>query len=79
MWRDLERLCASHALFLRRPSRFPRNGLLAARIACVAEGAAWLPEFVRSVYRANFAEDREISDPGVIAQVLEVLGSRRRP
>ena len=74
MWRDLERLCASHALSLRRPSRFPRNGLLAARIACVAEGAAWLPEFVRAVYRANFSEDREISDRGVIAQVLEALG-----
>ena len=73
MWRDLERLCAKHSLPLRRPSRFPRSGLLAARIACAAEGAAWLPAFVRAVYLANFAEDREISDRGVIAEVLEDL------
>ena len=73
MWRDLERLCANYGLPLRRPSRFPRNGLLAARITCAAEGAAWLPEFVRAVYRANFAQDREISDRGVIAEVLEEL------
>ena len=73
MWRDLERLCAKHSLPLRRPSRFPRSGLLAARIACAAEKAAWLPEFVRAIYRANFADDREISDRGVIAEVLEAL------
>jgi 2-hydroxychromene-2-carboxylate isomerase len=73
MWRDLERLCANYGLPLRRPSRFPRSGLLAARITCAAEGAAWLPEFVRAVYRANFAQDREISDPSVIAEVLEAL------
>ena len=73
MWRDLERLCAKHSLPLRRPSRFPRSGLLAARIACAAEGAAWLPDFVRAVYSANFAEDREISDAGVIAELLEAL------
>ena len=33
MWRDLERLCAEQGLPLRRPTRFPRNGLLAARVA----------------------------------------------
>jgi 2-hydroxychromene-2-carboxylate isomerase len=74
MWRDLERVCANYGLPLRRPSRFPRSGLLAARIACIAEGAAWLPEFVRAVYRANFAHDREIADPGVITDLLDALG-----
>ena len=34
MWRDLERICESQGLPLRRPSEFPRNGLLAARVAC---------------------------------------------
>src|SRR5215467_15912476 len=36
MWRDLERLCAAEHLALRRPSVFPRNGLLAARVALIA-------------------------------------------
>lgn len=74
MWRDMERLCDKHGLPFKRPSKFPRNGLLAARIACLAPGEAWLPEFVRSIFRANFAEDRDISDPNVIADNLCSLG-----
>lgn len=73
MWRDLARLCEREGLPLRRPSRFPRNGLLAARVACANESAHWLPEFARRVYVANFAEDREISDPEVIASILASL------
>ncbi|MGE3905071.1 MAG: 2-hydroxychromene-2-carboxylate isomerase [Reyranellaceae bacterium] len=73
MWRDMERLSADYDLKLRRPSTFPRNGLLAARIALAHEEAPWLGDFVRAVYRANFAEDREISDPGVIASILKDL------
>src|SRR5207248_3319559 len=34
MWRDVERLCAKYALPWRRPSVFPRNSVLAARVAC---------------------------------------------
>lgn len=74
MWRDLERLCARYGLPLRRPSRFPRNGLLAARVACAAAGEPWLPELVRAVYAANFAADREISDAAVVGEILSGLG-----
>ncbi len=73
MWRDLERRCAGYGLPLRRPSRFPRSGLLAARLACVAAGDPWLPDFVRAVYTANFAEDREIAEPAVLAEILTAL------
>ncbi|WP_420464808.1 2-hydroxychromene-2-carboxylate isomerase [Panacagrimonas sp.] len=73
MWRDLARICAATGLPLRQPSQFPRNGLLAARIACAHAHAAWLPEFVRRVYSANFAEDLDIADPAVIQQVLHSL------
>src|SRR3546814_5153682 len=34
MWRDLERICAAEGIPLKRPSRFPRSGLTAARVAC---------------------------------------------
>ena len=74
MWRDLERVCAAHALPFRRPSVFPRNGLLAARIACRFADETWLPEFVRAVYRANFAEDLDISDASVISGCLSSAG-----
>jgi len=55
MWRDLERLCNAEEIAFRRPSQFPRNSLLAARVACRYSDAPWLPDFVRAVYGANFA------------------------
>ena len=76
MWRDVERLCAKYRIPFARPSRFPRNGLLAARIACLAKARSepWLPRFVRAVFRANFAEDREISEAAEIRSILDPLG-----
>jgi 2-hydroxychromene-2-carboxylate isomerase len=73
MWRDLERVCAALDLPLRRPSRFPRNAVLAARIGCAYPDAPWLPDFVRRLYWANFAEDREIGDTEVVTEVLSGL------
>ena len=74
MWRDLERICGEAGIPWARPSVFPRNGLHAARVACVAAAEPWLPDFVRGVYRANFAEDRDIAAPEVIRELLENLG-----
>jgi 2-hydroxychromene-2-carboxylate isomerase len=70
MWRDLERICEAQHLPFRRPSQFPRNGLLAARIACRFPSETWTPAFVRAVYHANFAEDQDIADRRVIAACL---------
>ena len=74
MWRDLERTCARLALPFRRPAQFPRNGLLAARVATVAGGTTWQAEFVRGVYRANFVADQDIAQPAVVAAVLGACG-----
>lgn len=79
MWRDLARLCEELGLPLVRPSRFPRNGLLVARVCCAFTEAPWLPEFVRGVYTANFAEDREISEPEVVASCIERAGEKAGP
>ena len=75
MWRDLDRLCRAQGIPFRRPSEFPRNGLLAARVACRFSEAAWLPDFVRAVYRANFAEDLDISSPATISACLTAAGA----
>ncbi len=48
--------------------------MLAARVACVAEGTRWLPESARAVYRADFADDRDIADAGVIDEILGSVG-----
>ncbi len=74
MWRDMERLCEGYGLPFQRPSRFPRNGLLAARVACAGLSEPWLPEFVRATFAANFARDLEIADPEVLKDVLHALG-----
>ena len=76
MWRDLERICARDGLGFRRPSAFPRNSLLAARVALIAADEGWCGEFTRAVYRANFAEDRDIAQAEVIGGILAAL---RRP
>jgi len=73
MWRDMERLTQDYGLKLKRPSAFPRNGLLAARIALAHDKESWIGDFVRAVYRANFADDREISDPAAITGILQSM------
>jgi 2-hydroxychromene-2-carboxylate isomerase len=53
--------------------------LLAARVALIGLEAGWGPDFVRGVYTAQFAEGRTISDPGVLAEVLEGMGVEPGP
>src|SRR5256885_1268642 len=72
MWRDLERLCAKYGLPFRRPSVFPRPSLLAARVACTAAAEPWCGDFVRAVFHANFAHDRDIAS-------VETVTAIRRP
>ena len=74
MWRDLERECARFGIPFRRPSQFPRNGLLAARTTLAGGSAAWVEPFIAGAFRANFAADRDIADPAVIAELLQVAG-----
>jgi len=74
MWRDVERRCHRYGLPFERPSPFLQNSLLATRVATVAAGQTWLPDFARAVYRASFAETRDISDPITISKILRALG-----
>ena len=74
MWRDMERLCEGYGLPFQRPSQFPRNGLLAARVACAGLAEPWLPDFVAATFAANFGHDRDISDPEVLAGILDAVG-----
>jgi len=71
--RDVERLCLQYGIALNWPTAYPRNGLLAARVALAADGS-WREQFSRAVYCANFVDDREISDEAVIRAVLRGIG-----
>ncbi|MCB1888681.1 MAG: 2-hydroxychromene-2-carboxylate isomerase [Rhodocyclaceae bacterium] len=73
MWRDMERLCARYGLPLTRPSAFPRNGLLAARIACRGQSEPWIGDFCRAVMAANFADNQDIGERQVVAALLDAM------
>ena len=74
MWRDLERLAARYELPFRKPSGFPRSSPLAARVALVGVEEGWVASFSRAVMQANFAEDRDIGERAVIADILSAQG-----
>ena len=74
MWRDLERICGALDLPFARPSPFPQNTLLAARVAMVALAQNWGEDFCRAIYRAEFGEGRNLAEPTTIAGVLAALG-----
>jgi 2-hydroxychromene-2-carboxylate isomerase len=73
MWRDVTRRATRHGLVFRKPSIFPRNGLLAARVALVGLGEGWSPAFTRAVFSAEFTEDRDIAEWAVLREILESL------
>jgi 2-hydroxychromene-2-carboxylate isomerase len=80
MWRDVERQAFRQGLApLVRPDPFPQNGLLAARVAIVAENQPWQARFVAAVFDAEFARGLTIADPDVIARVLAALGQAPEP
>ena len=74
MWRDVERVAAELGLAFRRPSAFPRNSTLAARMALVGELDGWVAPFSRAVFAANFEHDQEIAGPAVLDAILEQSG-----
>jgi len=73
MWRDLERICQSLGLPLRRVEPFPQNSLLAARVALIGFADGWGEDFSRAVYRAEFGEGRNIGDSDVVSGLLGEL------
>jgi 2-hydroxychromene-2-carboxylate isomerase len=74
MWRDLERTCGTLGLPFVRPTTFPQNTLLAARVALIGLAEAWGEDYCRAIYRAEFAEGRTVEETEAIASVLTSLG-----
>jgi 2-hydroxychromene-2-carboxylate isomerase len=71
--RDVERLCELYGLPLSWPSNYPRGSLLATRVALIAAEQGWCGTFAQAVFRANFAEDRDIASERVISDVLYAI------
>jgi len=73
MWKDMSRVCDDLGLPFTHPAIFPQNGLLAARITTRFSDAPWIPEFVKSVYAANFEHNKNISLPETIESYLAAI------
>lgn len=74
MWRDLQRICQRLQIPFDKPSGFPRNGVLASRVACHHSDAPWLPTFVKAVYSANFEHDQDISEVSTVERCIALAG-----
>lgn len=73
MWVELERFSKKYNLTYHKPTDFPRNGLLAARIAHCIQDEPYCPDFMEAVYEANFVQDHDIYDEGLLGDLLEKL------
>lgn len=71
MWRDMERLAEKMELpDITKPEPFPQHSLLATRIAMIGEDDIWLPEFSMLVFKDQYASGKNISDEGVLLNIL---------
>jgi 2-hydroxychromene-2-carboxylate isomerase len=77
MVRDIGRIAHGRGLVFRPPEPFPQNGLLAARLALAGLEDGWGPDFIRSIYRAEFEEGRDIADPDTLVAALENAGAHK--
>ncbi|MEI2414722.1 2-hydroxychromene-2-carboxylate isomerase [Orrella sp. JC864] len=72
--RDVARRAERFGLPFKAPSEFPRNSLLAARLALLARDEPWYVDFCKAVFRQNFVHDCDLQAPGTMAGVLQALG-----
>ena len=74
VWVDMARQCRKHGLPWQRPTEFPRSSLLPTRVALVGADQPWMDAYCRRIMLLNFAEDRAIDAPQIVAEVLTQLG-----
>ncbi len=73
MWRDLARVCEKHSLPFNKPAIFPQNSVLAARTTLTLPQTS-RAAFAKCIYRANFVDGRDISDPETVHDCLVSVG-----
>ena len=73
MMADLERQAEDAGIPFRFPSRFPINSVLPLRLTLAVGGQDRAP-LVERLFRAYWSENRDISDEGVLAELVTSLG-----
>lgn len=73
MIRDVQRTAEEIGIAFRWPDQFPQSAVPASRIALVGLDEGWGEDFCRAVFRAEYSDNRLISDPAVLANLLTHL------
>ena len=74
MWQDIVRECAKYGQPWTRPTVFPRNSLLAARIGLIGEEQPWMLDFCELAMLDNFSLDRDIGSEQGMTALLDSMG-----
>ena len=92
MWSDLQRRAATHGLPYRKPSHYPPNTLLTARIGTLAASEGWCREFTERAFSLHWTDDCEIGtdknlsdsltaqgkDPGTVLAMAQSTANKER-
>ena len=73
VWTDMQRQARKYGLEFHQPSVFPRNAVLALRVALLGVGQPWIGAYCQAVMRQNFVEDLDIGDPLNVRRALHGL------
>jgi 2-hydroxychromene-2-carboxylate isomerase len=74
MWQDMVRQCRKYGLRWAKPTVFPRQGILPARVALLGAEQPWIGTFSRRVMELNFADDEDINSTERLIPILTELG-----
>jgi len=74
VWKDMARQCRKYGIPWKRPSVFPRLGVLPLRVVLVGIDQPWIGKFSKRVMELNFALDQDINQVEGIAPILMDLG-----
>jgi 2-hydroxychromene-2-carboxylate isomerase len=73
MIRDVKRTADEIGVGFQWPDHFPQSAVPASRVALVGLQEGWGEDFSRAIFRAEYVDNRVISDQAVIASVLTHL------
>lgn len=74
MWQDIERRAERAGVPYSRPSTYPVNSLLTARVACIAAAEGWCQLFTEKVFALHWTENRLIGTDDNLDSALSSLG-----
>lgn len=74
MLKDLERWAEFYGVRFKFSSHFPANTIKAMRLVLVAEDHGCAEPVAQGLFRAMWAEDRDLNDPVVLGDIAEKAG-----